>query len=226
MRINDEISTPVIVQSADLAWVPSPAAGVERRMLYRVGEEVARATSIVRYAPGSQFPRHSHNGGEEILVLEGVFQDEHGDYPAGSYFRNPPGTSHVPGSADGCTIFVRLWQFRQDDHDQVVRLPQGHFAEPASPTAAAALMLFDDGHEQVWLEDWAAGDTVSLPNDRGLELLLLSGQLDLLGQILKPQAWARLPAGVPLEAVIGPQGARVWIKDAPAVHPDVLVLPQ
>lgn len=92
MRINEDLTKPVIVHSAKLDWVPSPATGVDRRMLYRVGGEVARATSIVRYAPGSAFPRHVHSGGEEILVLEGTFEDEHGDYPAGSYFRNPPGT--------------------------------------------------------------------------------------------------------------------------------------
>lgn len=53
MRINDDLTKPVIVHAARLDWVQSPAAGVERRMLYRVGGEVARATSIVRYAPGS-----------------------------------------------------------------------------------------------------------------------------------------------------------------------------
>ena len=108
MRLDDDLTRPVIAHAARQDWVASPAAAVERRMLYHVGDEVARATSIVRYAPGSVFPRHSHGGGEEIVVLEGVFQDEHGDYPAGSYFRNPPGTSHVPASAGGCTIFVRL----------------------------------------------------------------------------------------------------------------------
>ncbi|SFU52592.1 cupin domain-containing protein [Nitrosospira multiformis] len=92
MRINDDLSQPVIVQAGKMDWRPSPAPGVDRRMLFRIGGEVARATSIVRYAPGSVFPRHTHGGGEEILVLDGVFQDEHGDYPAGSYLRNPPGT--------------------------------------------------------------------------------------------------------------------------------------
>ena len=123
MRVNDNLSIPVIVHAGRQDWVPSPAAGVDRRMLFRVGGEVARATSIVRYAPGSAFPCHTHHGGEEILVLEGVFQDEHGDYPAGSYFRNPPGTSHVPAARDGCTIFVRLWQFREGDKAQIVRQP-------------------------------------------------------------------------------------------------------
>jgi ChrR-like protein with cupin domain len=49
-------------------------------------------------------------------VLEGVFQDEHGDYPTGTYVRNPPTSSHTPASEAGCTIFVKLWQF--DPHDR------------------------------------------------------------------------------------------------------------
>ena len=75
--------------------------GVDRRPLDRIGEEVARATSIVRYAPGSRFSAHTHGGGEEFIVLDGVFQDEHGDYPPGTYVRNPPGTRHTPGSEPG-----------------------------------------------------------------------------------------------------------------------------
>lgn len=67
----------------------------------------ARATSLVRYQPGSHFSAHEHGGGEEILVLDGVFEDEHGYYPAGSYLRNPPGSRHTPGSTEGCVIFVR-----------------------------------------------------------------------------------------------------------------------
>lgn len=123
MRLNADLDQPVLVHAARLDWVPSPAAGVDRRMLYREGPEVARATSIVRYAPSSAFPEHVHSGGEEVLVLEGTLQDEHGDYPAGSYVRNPPGTAHSPAAAEGCTILVRLWQYRCGDDAQVNRQP-------------------------------------------------------------------------------------------------------
>ncbi|MCA1439965.1 cupin domain-containing protein [Ensifer sp. IC4062] len=226
MRINDDLSKPVIVHGAKLDWVPSPAAGVDRRMLFRVGGEVARATSIVRYAPGSAFPRHIHSGGEEILVLEGVFQDEHGDYPAGSYFRNPPGTSHIPAAKEGCIIFVRLWQYRDGDQTQIVRQPgEGHRATPR-PGASAATILFDDGREEVRLEDWQADETVAVANTRGLEFLVLSGGLTIGGETLAPQSWGRLPAGTDLTAIIGPEGARIWLKDAPLMHPDVLQMPE
>jgi hypothetical protein len=215
MRINDDLSHPVIVHAARQDWVASPAAGVDRRMLFRIGDEVARATSIVRYAPGSAFPRHTHNGGEEILVLDGVFQDEHGDYPAGSYFRNPPGTSHVPASRDGCTIFVRLWQFREGDETQIVRQPgEGRTLTPR-PGATAANVLFDDGHEEVRLEEWAPGAEITVENRRGLEFLVLSGGLRMGDEELEPQSWGRLPAGAQLIASVESEGANVWIKDAP-----------
>ena len=108
MELNADFSKRAVVHAARVSWVPSPIAGVERRMLDRIGEEVSRATSIVRYAPNSHFSAHTHGGGEEFFVLDGVFSDEHGDFPAGSYIRNPPGSRHTPGSEKGCTIFVKL----------------------------------------------------------------------------------------------------------------------
>ena len=118
MNINADFSERVVINHHDLPWVPSPKQGVDRRMLERQGDEVARATSIVRYQPGSQFNRHTHGLGEEILVLEGVFSDETGDYKAGSYIMNPPGSSHSPFSQHGCTLFVKL---RHLGSDQVLR---------------------------------------------------------------------------------------------------------
>lgn len=225
MRINDDLSRPVIVQAARQEWVPSPAAGVERRMLFRIGDEVARATSVVRYAPGSAFPRHTHGGGEEILVLDGVFQDEHGDYPAGSYLRNPPGTSHVPASRPGCTIFVRLWQFRAGDDVQVVCRPgEGRNVTPR-PGASAATVLFEDAHEEVRIEDWTAGARVMADNKRGLEFLVLAGELRIGDEQLDSQSWGRLPAGTHLDASVGPKGARIWMKSAPLLHPVVSQIP-
>lgn len=120
MEMNADFSQRVVVHAARLPWVLSPMAGVERRMLDRIGDEVARATSIVRYAPDSHFSPHTHGGGEEFLVLEGVFQDEHGQFPAGSYVRNPPTSRHTPGSMPGCTLFVKLWQFDPADRTHVM----------------------------------------------------------------------------------------------------------
>jgi anti-sigma factor ChrR (cupin superfamily) len=122
MQINADFAQRVVMPppAAD-AWQASPSPGVSRYLLDRTGGEVARATSIVRYAANSRFAGHVHGGGEEILVLEGVFSDETGDYPVGSYLRNPPGSAHVPHSGPGCTLFVKLWQFAAGDN-QTVRI--------------------------------------------------------------------------------------------------------
>ncbi|WP_299358608.1 cupin domain-containing protein [uncultured Paracoccus sp.] len=226
MRINEDLSRPVIVHAAGLDWIPSPAAGVDRKMLYREGDEVARATSIVRYAPGSAFPPHVHSGGEEILVLDGTFQDEHGDYPAGSYFRNPPGTAHTPAAADGCTIFVRLWQFREGDDAQIVRQPGEGDAAPLRDGANAARVLFEDAAEQVSIEEWEPSASVTVPNERGLEFLVLAGSLAAEDEKLVAQSWGRLPAGKALRAAVDPEGARIWMKQAPLQHADVLQMPE
>ena len=120
MRINTDLSQKLAINCDQLPWLPSPQKGVERAMLERDGEEVARATSLVRYAPKSSFSRHQHDLGEEFLVLEGEFQDEHGQYPAGTYVKNPVGSSHTPFTDTGCTLFVKLRYLDPLDDERVV----------------------------------------------------------------------------------------------------------
>lgn len=119
MQINADFDARVALDTNEMPWIASPMPQVQRKMLDRIGQEVARATSIVRYEPGSSFASHVHGGGEEILVLEGIFEDEKGAYPAGTYLRNPPGTSHRPSSKTGCILFVKLWQFTPEDQQTV-----------------------------------------------------------------------------------------------------------
>lgn len=115
MNINADFDQRVVVDTTQLAWVDSPMAGVQRKPLDRMGEEVARATTLVRYQANAQFSRHVHDGGEEILVLSGTFSDEQGDYPEGTYIRNPPNSTHQPFSVSGCTLLVKLRQFHPED---------------------------------------------------------------------------------------------------------------
>ena len=211
MLLNDDFTARSVVHAATLDWVPSPTPGVDRRMLFRIGAEKARATSIVRYAPKSRFPRHGHPGGEEILVLDGVFQDESGDYTAGSYIRNPPGSGHAPGSDPGCVIFVKLWQFRKDDSQSVLRQPNDG---PAAswPGVLASRTLFDNGHEEVRGETWHPHANIEIANPDGLELLVLTGSFSDGADSFGPQSWLRLPPGTHFNARTGPDGARVWLK--------------
>jgi len=213
MELNADFSQRVAVHAAKLPWISSPMAGVDRRMLDRIGDEVARATSIVRYAPHSHFSPHTHGGGEEFLVLEGVFQDEHGDYPAGSYVRNPPTTRHTPGSEPGCVIFVKLWQFDATDRTEV-RIETGKATfKPASGRPGAEIMpLFKDEREEVRLEQWAPEARIELALPQGAEFLVLSGSFEEGGEMFAEQSWLRLPAKATLEARSGADGCRVWIK--------------
>jgi quercetin dioxygenase-like cupin family protein len=213
MELNADFSQRAAVHAARLAWASSPIAGVERRMLDRIGDEVARATSIVRYAPGSHFSAHTHGGGEEFLVLEGVFQDEHGDYPVGSYVRNPPDSSHTPGSQPGCAIFVKLRQFEPEDRTHVridtVRRP---FQSVPERPGVEILPLFHDRREDVRLERWTADRRIELDAWGGIEILALEGSFVEGGEEFVPQSWLRLPRGSTLRADAGPVGCRVWIK--------------
>ena len=194
MRLNADLSRPATVDSAALAWVASPMAGVERRMLERDGDEVARATSLVRYAPGSAFSPHTHGAGEEFLVLEGVFSDETGDFPAGFYVRNPPGSRHTPASAPGTAILVKLRQMppeetaavRLDTRDPALWRDLGQGRQEAvlfeAPWERVVMLRLAPGH---------AGAAETWP--RGVELFVVEGDVAIDGTTHRPGAWLRLP---------------------------------
>jgi anti-sigma factor ChrR (cupin superfamily) len=212
MRINADFDRPAAVRPEGSRWLPSPLAGVERLMLDRVGDEVARATSQVRYAPGSSFDGHSHDLGEEFLVLEGVFSDESGDFPAGCYVRNPPGTAHAPHSREGCTIFVKLRQFQPGD-DAPVRIDTttADWTERVAP-GVSALPLHRFGTERVALYRFEHAATVPIEREHcGLELLVLAGEVRDGGAKYGRHSWLRYPPGrqVSLHAV---PGTEVYLK--------------
>lgn len=211
MKINADFSVRAAVREAASEWIPSPMQGVHRKLLDRIGGEVARATSMVRYAPGSSFSEHTHSGGEEFIVLEGVFQDEHGDYPAGTYVRNPIGTHHVPRSDGGCTIFVKLWQFADDDRQQFALDLNALDPEEANG-GVACTMLHRHRDEVVALESWTAGIRRSLGEAGGLEILVLDGAIVADGERFGRHDWLRLAPGESAEVSAGPEGARLWVK--------------
>ncbi|KIN73051.1 cupin domain-containing protein [Sulfitobacter guttiformis] len=216
MELNANFDETVLVDSERTEWVASPMAGVDRRMLDRIGKEIARATTIVRYAPGSRFSEHTHSGGEEFIVLEGVFQDEHGDYPAGTYVRNPPTTAHTPRSDQGCTIFVKLWQFDLADRTQFSTV----MADAVGPVEAgvAQAVLHRDRREVVTYAQLDAGAAFHDAAKGGVEMLVLEGVLNREGETLQKGAWLRLPSGHALDVVAGPEGAKLWMKAGHLVH--------
>jgi anti-sigma factor ChrR (cupin superfamily) len=219
MNINADFDMRVLMHSDEIDWLASPMPGVDRRMLDRIGDEVARATTIVRYAPGSKFSAHTHTGGEEFIVLDGVFQDEHGDFPVGSYIRNPPTSKHTPGSDDGCVIFVKLWQFDMGDRTQVmIDMNKNTSVDAAGRDGVAVMPLFSDADETVTLETWDADAHVDIDLPLGGEFLVLDGGFCEGGDDLRKHSWLRLPVGSSLSAIAGKQGAKVWIKTGHLPH--------
>ena len=157
MLLNADRSKRVVINTNEIPWVDSPMAGVERRMLEREGDEVARATTAVRYAPGSSFSPHTHGGGEEYLVLEGVFSDEHGDYTAGTYVRNPVGSTHTPFSKEGGTILVKLWQMSPEDKEQKTIDTVKNTWSPGLIQGLEVMPLHNYGAENIALVKWQPG---------------------------------------------------------------------
>jgi len=177
MHLRHDFTTRQVVRPEDYQWTPSPAAGVDRMMLDRIGDEVARATTIVRFAPNAQFDAHSHDGGEEFLVLEGVFSDEHHDYPAGTYVRNPIGTSHSPHiGPEGATILVKLHQFDPDDTAHFhIDTRAGDFRPGVAP-GLSVLPLHSHTSENVALVRWAPGTKFAAHKHwGGEEILVIEG---------------------------------------------------
>jgi len=223
MELHSDFTQRAIVHAAKLPWVASPIAGVERRMLDRVGGEVARATTVVRYAPDSLFSPHVHSGGEEFLVLDGVFQDEHGDFPAGSYIRNPPQARHTPGSKPGCTILVKLWQFDPADRTHVrIDTNKMPYVRTVQRPEIEIMPLFRDAREEVRLERWPAASRVSVSLPGGGEFFVVEGAFHEGDEAFEPQSWLRLPPGARLEALSGPEGCLVWVKAGHLAHPQTV----
>jgi len=212
-RINADFSERMVMATNDMPWIPSPQAGVERRMLDRIGGEVARATSLVRYAAASTFPAHDHALGEEFLVLDGVFSDEHGDYPAGTYVRNPPLSRHSPRTAPGCTILVKLRQMTLSEQTRTVIDTTTANWQPAQQAGLTTLPLFQvAGGERVALERLDAGAALGESDCAGgEEIFILSGDLHDESGAYGAGTWIRNPAGV-RRRLGSAGGATYWVK--------------
>jgi hypothetical protein len=211
MRINADFAEKAIVVPHDADWVHSPESGVDRLMLDRIGDEVARATSLVRYAAGSSFARHEHGAGEEFLVLGGVFSDEHADYPLGTYVRNPPGSGHSPYSTNGCRLLVKLRQFDAQDLTHVVVDTTDESVWPDG-SGRNILEMHEFGTERVMMIRLPAGERLPIDADPGgIEILLVSGSINDEGRELPAESWLRIPADQE-NGIVASSDSLLWVK--------------
>ena len=214
LHINADFTERVVIRPDAYHWVASPMPGVERMMLDRIGDEVARATSLVRYAPNSEFSPHAHNGGEEFFVLEGSFADEHGTYPKGSYVRNPIGTSHTPKiGEEGATIFVKLHQFDAQDQEQKVIATTNANWRPGLVSGLNVMPLHEYQTEHIALVKWDPY-TEFQPHTHwgGEEILVLDGTFyDEQGAYPKG-TWLRNPHMSEHTPFTKEDGALIYVK--------------
>ncbi len=212
MEINADFSERVVIDTNTMTWTGSPSDGVERKMLDRIGAEVARATTIVRFKPGADFNAHKHAKGEEFFVLDGTFGDEQGNYPAGSYIRNPAGTHHTPICPEGCTIFVKLRQFADDDARQFVIDTNEAAWQPREIPGLSAIPLHEHGNEKVYLVRFDPGAAVEHdPHPGGEEVFVLSGELRDEHGVYPAGTWLRQPDGSQ-HAPYSETGCILWVK--------------
>jgi hypothetical protein len=211
--VNGDLSRFVAMHTAEMDWTPSPSRGVWRKRLHHVGpEESGQVTSIVRFEPGSSFPSHDHPDGEEILVLEGVFSDEQGDFGPGSYLLNPEGFRHAPYSAPGCVLFVKLRQYPGRNRP-ARQLDSAAMGWVASGPCSRQKTLFrePDFADGTWLEEWGKGCVRHLDARGGLEILLIEGTVACSEGSFGGGDWLRFPAGGAVE-IRAEHDARAYVK--------------
>ncbi len=197
--LHGDLSARIHVDTSRMPWAPSPSPGVWRKRLHRVGPaEEGQVTSLVRFEPRTSFPAHDHPEGEEILVLGGVFSDEHGDWPAGTYLLNPEDFRHAPFSRDGCLLFVKLRQAPGRERRHVaLRTDQMPWTPSRRPGVdAKPLHVQSEFPDATYLERWAPGAKPGvLLQPAGAEIFLLEGELSDESGAYAPGSWLRLPAG-------------------------------
>ncbi len=196
-HINAEFSEAVVMRTAEMDWQSSPSPRVWRKRLDLAGPlEQGRVTSIVRYDPLSKFHAHGHPDGEEILVLDGVFSDENGNFPAGAFLLNPDGFQHAPYSNEGCILFVKLRQYPGMSRKQVtINMLDEQWKNMG--TGASSLTLYaEDGYpERILMTRLDIDSHLTIPSKSGgAELFLLSGTLEDQAGHYSTGDWLRWPA--------------------------------
>ena len=200
---NGDLSLPASADTAKMPWTPSPSGSVWRKRVHLVGPpEAGQVTSVVRYEPDSRFPAHDHPEGEEILVLDGVFSDEHGDWPAGTYLLNPEGFRHAPFSERGCVLFVKLRQYAGRGREHIALRTHELAWTPAPGAGVDHKRLYENANfpDAMRLERWVPGARRRMPERaQGAEILVLEGALEGDAGCLDARSWLRVPIGDSLE---------------------------
>lgn len=208
--INADVSAAAFMYSQEMDWHGSPSSLVSRKRFHLAGPaESGQVTSLVRYAQGATFPAHDHPSGEEILVIDGIFSDEAGDWRAGSYLLNPEGYRHAPFSQDGCLIFVKLRQYPGVEHlaVNIEQIKQQH------ETSSTTRVLMESADEITYLVELDRGDELQRHENRVLECFVLDGRIRVDHCVMNKHDWFRLPSSSSDSYQLIPEKCRLYVKE-------------
>jgi anti-sigma factor ChrR (cupin superfamily) len=196
-QISGDLSRNCSIDTAKLPWVPSPSGTVWRKRVHLVGPpEAGQVTSVVRYESNSNFPTHEHPDGEEILVLEGIFSDQQGDWPAGTFLLNPEGFQHAPFSKQGCVLFVKLRQFSGLDrrHAAIDTTSLAWLSTPVAGVMKKRLYAQEGFTDTITLEKWEAGVALGTTSYvAGAEIFVVEGNFSDDNGTYEQGHWLRFP---------------------------------
>ena len=211
--LNADYTQRIVIDTNAMSWEASPAAGVERKRLEVLHPEIERVTTIVRFAPDSYFPAHTHDRGEEYLVLEGTFSDESGDYGPGFYVRNPPGSRHKPFTKEGCTIIVKLCQFEADDLEQMNTDTRAANWSTGPVEGRSFLELHE--HNGVATKLVRLAPNTQFPHHdhtNGEEVLVVEGSFKDDDGEYTAGTWVREPVGTSHAPITGDEGVLMYVR--------------
>lgn len=194
MQINSDISKRVAIQQSTLPWIATPLAGIQIRTLEDGGEATARATAIVKCAPGSRIVDCTRELGEEIMVLDGVLTDEFGSYGKGSYVKSPPGSDHACESASGCLLFVKRHPLESGDDWRIVVDTATMPWYQGLVDGLSVMPLSESGTQHTALVRWAPGTRFN-PHRHygGEEIYVLDGVFEDEHGRYPAGSWLRSP---------------------------------
>jgi anti-sigma factor ChrR (cupin superfamily) len=126
-----------------------------------------------------------------------VFQDEHGDYPEGTYLRNPAGSKHMPFSRLGCTIFVKLGRFMKDDTAQknLQTSQQKWLPQKTNPGIKEMLLHSHQGEKTLFIKVSPNTEFEWCHKGKGEEILIINGELHEGQHIYPKGTWLRFGEG-------------------------------
>ncbi|MGD8395422.1 MAG: cupin domain-containing protein [Candidatus Eiseniibacteriota bacterium] len=101
---------PIAVNASDRPWEPVDGVPGMKRKVLRRGQDQRPRVALLKLAAGFEHDAHAHERAENHYVLEGMYESQGREYPAGSYRYVPRQAEHGPfRSAAGATLLV-VWE--------------------------------------------------------------------------------------------------------------------